>query len=217
MMCILVYVALYIHVSDTATEGLASEGKGQGDEGRSGELEQGGGGEGDQSVSAFDFISQEPPELPDSEEEAESRGRDSSEAGNENEKSVFPLLRSADSQTREEGSVRRNGDEGGHSTEYVDSPLMSQEAPPLITNSPLLMTMTTPTPATASSKLHDKSYELPSQSAFQKVRNSSGTVSPVPSPISPPLSSHQPPEGRTPVGKQQPSASKKKKKRKVVR
>ena len=114
------------------------------------------------------------------------------------EESGFPFLHS-------DGGSAAGG--GGSSSEHVDS---SREDPALPKN--LFPPTITPSPLAV--------HEPLSQPAHQTVRNSSGTKSPVPGPVSPPLtSSDSSPAGggRTPVGRQQPSTSKKKKKRKVVR
>ena len=184
---------MYVSVADTTTGGPSSGGEDGGDEGiQEGTSREGRGGE--EEKSAFSFISREPPELPE-----------------ESQESGFSFLCSVD--PPHGGGESEEKKEGAHVSEHVDSSQTSQEAPPLSTNSsPPIMT---PKPAMASARLRD------TNTSFQ---TSSGAVSPVPGPISPPLTSHptsgatsKPSEGgRTHVGKQQPSANKKKKKKRKI-
>ena len=148
--------------------------------------------EGGEEKSAFGFISQEPPALP-----------------RESRESAFSFLDSVDPPHGEGESEEKK--EGGHILEHIDSSQTSHEAPPLLANTSL--PAMTPKPSTR---------PRDTNTSFQ---TSSGAVSPVPGPVSPPLTSDlpsgatsKPPDGvRTYVGKQQPSANKKKKKRKVAR
>lgn len=170
-----------------------------GGDGNSERLGDSGAGE-DEGKSAFGFISHGPPS-------SIKAGGDEKE-----EESGFSFLHLAPG-----GS---GGDVEG-SSEDVDTTHKSQDTPPLLVDS---------TPSTVSSQIGqlERKQELSSpQPTFQAVRNSSGAISPVPGPISPPLISHPSSATstinqshdvmRTPVGKQQPSANKKKKKRRVVR
>lgn len=181
-------------IANRTTEEAAGEGKENEDSGPQDKGE----GEGE-ALSAFPFISQEPPELPDSEE-----GGDITGLGKEDEVSAFSFL-----QPHVKGEERKEekSDDGClQSSEHTDSHTTSQSPQQPSINVPL--------------QSQEKDYES-SQQTFPPVQNSSGTVSPVPGPISPPTISHplttptiQLP---TPVGRQQPPANKKKKTRKGVR
>ena len=156
-------------------------------------------GEGGEAPSAFPFISQEPPELPDLEE-----GGDKTGLGKEDEVSAFSFLQPH--AKGEESKEEKSDDSCLQSSEHTDSHPISQSPQQPSINVPL--------------QTQDKDYES-SQQTFPTVQNSSGTVSPVPGPISPPMTSHPSTtpsiQLSTPVGKQQPPTNKKKKTRKVVR
>ena len=192
--------SIYVHapksctcfsVAGATTEGPSSRGEDEGKQEGISEEVVGGAGE----KSAFGFISQGPPELP-----------------KEDQESGFSFLHSADTPHGEGESEEKK--EVGHVSEHVDSSQTSREGPPLLMSTSLAVM--TPKPATTSTRPRDPN------TSFQ---TSSGAVSPVPGPVSPPLTSDPPSGatskpsdgGRTHVGKQQPLASKKKKKRKVAR
>ena len=218
--CVFAFVP-YVHVADKPSEELTSEAQAGGDDGKVGD--QGEGEREEQLASAFGFISQEPPQLPHSEEGGEGLKKHGSES---NEESGFSALLSGGPQSGEPLRDSEEERERGKNTEQDDG--YSMERPPLIPHEPpLLLTATSPATtalSAASSSAPNKTTAPPLQPAFPSVRNSSGAASPVPGPTSPPLTSspltpaaHPPPATRMPVGKQQPSAGKKRKKRKVMR
>ena len=194
---------MYIHVHENGAQRsffLCCEtccvGDGTGRESASGVGEGKEGEGGGRGVSAFDFISREPPELPNDQEEL----------------SVSVL------NSRDPPPADTEEKTDSHSPEHADSSsLTALEAPSLPTN---------PSPTTTSSALAVANLRRSTacdSTSQHVVRNSSGSLSPVPGPTSPPLTSHPSTSqsragatARMPVGKQQPSASKKKKK-KVVR
>lgn len=187
---------MYLYmIANRATEEAVCEGQGDKDSGP-----QDKGEEERETLSAFPFISREPPELPDLEE-----GGDKTGLGNEDEVSAFSFLQPP---AGGEESKEEKGDDGClQSSEHTDSHTTSQTPQLPSINAPL--------------KSQDKNHEPSTQQTFPTVRNSSGTLSPVPGPVTPPLTSHPSTtpgiQSSTPVGKQQPSANKKRKKRKVVR
>lgn len=181
-----------MYIANWTTEEPVSEGKENEDSGPQDK------GEGE-ALSAFPFISQEPPELPDSEEGGDITGLDK-----EDEVSAFSFLQP---HAKEEERKEEKSDDGClQLSEHSDSHTISQSPQQPSINVPL--------------QSQDKDYES-SQQTFPTVQNSSGTVSPVPGPISPPTTSHPSTtpsiQLSTPVGKQQPPANKKKKTRKGVR
>ena len=222
--CVFAFVP-YVHVADKPSEGLTPETQAGGDDGKLGVQGEGEGEE--QFASAFGFISQEPPQLPHSEEGGEGGEGVKKDGSESNEVSGLSALLSGGPQS---GEPLRDSEEKererGKNTEQDDG--HSVECPPLIPHEPpLLLTATSPATtalSATSSSAPNKTTAPPLQPAFPSVRNSSGAASPVPGPISPPLTSspltpatHPPPAARMPVGKQQPSTGKKRKKRKVMR
>ena len=117
---------------------------------------------------------------------------------------------------KEEGKETVNTD---NSSQEVNSHINSQET----STSP-----SKPPPAGVTHSKHTPAHPGQSDLPQPVFRNSSGVLSPVPSPMNPPLAtSHPSPAGETPegegggggrvsVGKQQPTAGKKKKKKRTV-
>ena len=185
------------------------EGEGEGKEKGEGENVEG------PFKSSFSFISQTPPEqpLPEGEKEEERekkregrRGTDGGGGEEGNEESGFSFLLSAsrpgEGKDREgrELDLLTAADKGDHS----NSPLTSYNIPPLLPNSP--------PPITSATSLEEPGSQ-PHPPPLS-VRNRLGVVSPVPGPTNTSPSPSHPPADRSHVGKQQPVAEKKKKKKK---
>ena len=162
------------------------------------------GDSGTEEKLAFGFISQDPPTEQPSIEAGKSGGDE------KEEESGFSFLHLT--------SGKEGGNVEGSFSEDVDTTHKPQATPPLLVESTPSSTVT----SQVGQLERKQELSSPQPPTFQ---TSSGALSPVPGPISPPLISHSDVSTvnkshdmmRTPVGKQQPSANKKKKKRKVLR
>ncbi|CAI8025051.1 hypothetical protein GBAR_LOCUS14498 [Geodia barretti] len=159
-------------------------------------------GERGEEKSAFGFISPKPA------------------ADEPSQQSGFSFINSSDTDHVGEGGGK---EETKHSPEGIDLSLRNEE---IDSSSKTREALSNQPDLPVSGVTHSEKtpvYSRPTDSPQPVFRNSSGVLSPVPGPISPPLVST--PAGRgggggggkASVGKQQPTAGKKRKKRKVVR